>query len=302
MESQPVTDPALEALAQRLTTLEAQLVSAPHQQSDYDTWDWSKRNIELAVEHDTDAIKVSQLRRILGKPKVTKWSNLDVSGWDWNMPTAELARQHRVPISVVDKYRWILKKPSPPRLRSPKPRWSGGKLPSVDWAALDWEKPDILLCKELCCSRELVRQKRAQLGKPKRKVYEMRYESFVAAIGKKKVATAADIKAIGVSQPTGLRYLRRAGILYKRIPSRTVKHAWHLMDWRLPNLLLGDIWDMRTCNVSVYRHTHCGRRPLFKSQKGRVPPQWHDAVAAQKDAAAAWRLEKMAGGQPDWCI
>jgi hypothetical protein len=188
----------------------------------YDSWDWDKTNTALARENGVSPVTVSRYRSRLQKPKVTKWSSFDCAGWNWNQSNSELAREHALPIHVVIKKRRQFG--MPPFQRAPKLKMNAKQITAktprfdIDWKSLDWNEANIRLSERIGCTRELVRQKRAELGQPKLSVYEKKYTDFVGFLQGRNWATPKDFAEFGISFTTGKNYLRRAQLNYMPTP------------------------------------------------------------------------------------
>lgn len=263
-------------------------------------WNWKKTTSVLAREKGVSPGTVSRYRALLHKPKVTKWSALNTAGWNWNQSNSELAREHAIPIHVVIKKRRQLGNASPKRAPRPtmdgKPRLTRAPRFKIDWKSLDWSQPNIRLSERLGCTREFVRQKRAELGKPKLSVYGNRYKKFVDFLKERDWATRKDFATCGISYMTGRRYLLRAQKNYRPAPRTERRHTASTcpgMNWKLPNLLLDEIWGVRKGTSATYR-SRMGMPPAaFRAGIHHLPERFAGAVEAERKRANAWNKNSL---------
>jgi hypothetical protein len=256
---------------------------------DREKWDWTKPNHVLAQEHNVSQGTVALTRRALGKPKVWKWAATDVYGWDWTLPNAELARLNKLAIVNVLKLRVMHNAPDPNRL--PKRSLSQRLLPvepPIDWLNLDWNKPDVILSREVKRTREMVRQKRAQLGKPRKTCSDFEFEKFVKLMAGKTSVTSDDLKASNVSPQTARRYCDRAGIMFAPKPKYENRGhiPWHLMNWDIPNAILRKIWRLGAGSPQNHRSQHACTRAKWRG--GSAPEQFKETVNLEKAKAKVW--------------
>ena len=181
--------------------------------------------------------------------------------------------------------------------RTPGSRFCAKPLPikaprlDVDWKSVDWSQPNIRLSESIGCTRELIRQKRAKLGKPKSSVYERKFRGFLAFLKGRDRATPRDFARFGISYMTGRRYLRRAQKLYEPTP----RNEWRrkvsprlLMNWELPNVLLDAIWGVRKGTCATYRSRMGMQRAAFRAGARNVAERLAGMVEAERKKAKQW--------------
>jgi hypothetical protein len=251
-------------------------------------WDWSKSNQELALEHGRHPVTVSAYRTQLDKPKVTRHYPACLS-WDWSKSNSAIAREQKIDPNSVRHWRIQLGKPLVQRDYKYVPKVV--PLPVVDWEAADWNKPDIQLAKETGYTRERVRQIRAKLGKSRRYVNDIKYERFLEMFkGVTSVRVNDVIDKAGISDATARKYCGRAGIKLDGLRELTsTVHPWNLMNFQLPNKLLGEIWLCDKGTIANHRCNHQLGKPVFNPQWHQVPEQFKALVEAEQLKAAEHR-------------
>jgi transposase-like protein len=138
---------------------------------------------------------------------------------------------------------------------------SGGTS-RVSWHLVDWTHQDIEIAEANACSRERVRQKRKELGKPRAANWHCRRVS-----AKEKISSLADTsqmtmteiaKKVGCSNSYALQTLKKLGLKYKRQRIGGVaKYDWGSADWGKSYREIAD--DLGVDNpgvVSQYRQRH----------------------------------------------
>lgn len=136
----------------------------------HDFWskvDWSKPNIDLAVELDVGISVISKWRDII---EGRAWQKIplrrlgiDWDSLDWTKTDAALAREHKVAYSEIRRVRMQLKKPFPTDKWSAQRIIDPEKLAAVDWLMAS----DANIARQLGVTRERIRQLRHQLQKPR---------------------------------------------------------------------------------------------------------------------------------------
>lgn len=252
----------------------------------YDSWDWTKHDTVLSAEHGVSSTTVFLWRRRLGKPKVhsTKFYPA-VLAWDWSLSNTELCRLHGLPINGVDRWRKKLKK------ASVAPRFNAIPYAPMtlrfDWSRADWNEHDSLIAKNVGCSRERVRQKRAELGLPLRTLLQRRLDDFKTAFTGVTELSSVECKAKfpSMSNATFARFCAIAGIKRKFLKR---KSSWDSLpiNWQLPNIVLAEIWGGKPQRYAVKRCELQLGKPLFWRKLGVIPDAFKALVAAEQQKAA----------------
>lgn len=266
----------------------------------YYDWDWTKNNRELSEEHGVTKGYVSTIRKELGQPKVHGGKLYPAClTWDWTKSDTEIAREHVLVVGSVQRWRHKLNKPLVPRV-APKFYQELPGAQRFDFNAVNWGRPDSDIARELKCTRELVRQKRALHGQPKIYANELKYKTFLAAMGDAKEMSFNDAKAKvpNIVSITFRHYCNRAGI---KVVRSVRFNPWHLMNFQLPNKVLTEIWAVRGIAVGMYRSRNPAvGRALFMSQaRYPIPEQYLALVEAEKVKAAEWRAAQQQEKTPE---
>jgi hypothetical protein len=281
-----MTEPEIEAISRR---------SGRPAKFDWGSVDWTIPNRQIATKIGCSITAVSITRLRLGMPRVkpNKFGYIDSSGFDWTLSNSELARAHGHSISAI---RIIRIKGGHPkcakRTYCPFPKVTRPKRqrPTIDWLSLDWDKPDVLLSNEINVSREYVRQKRAELQKPKRPKWLVKYEEWKANIGGIMEITNAQGMAAGCSNyQTLYKYCHRAGVTLihsKYRPQNAL--PWSKLDWSLPNKVLKAIWRVTGQGVAAYRCRNGITSSEYRVIGKNVPEFIKPAIEAQKILAGEW--------------
>lgn len=262
----------------------------------YEDWDWTKKNSELSAEHGVCLPWVGEKRKELGMPKVCGGKHWPAcKDWDWSKSNTEISRETGVQITTIARWRKTLKKPPVPRAYMViyKDIITRQKM---DLTLADWDKADVEIAKAIGCTREYIRQKRAELGKPKRRWTDLKYERFMAAMdGIKEISyEEARKKLPGLIHHSFRRWCGRGGITidWKRTHAPYVR-PWDQMNWKLPNKLLAEIWGdgMIPARFAAWRCGHPSLdRPAFVcGGTGRIPEEFKAIVDQEREKAAAWK-------------
>lgn len=264
--------------------------------TEYPAFDWSKRNYELALEHGYSSGYIGMLRKKFGAERKTKWWP-ECKEWDWTKSNTEISRMQGADIVTIRNYRKQLGHPpvhgndkeSPPPLPP--------KEPGRDWERVDWTRSDVDLCMELGVSRERVRQVRVKLGKPKRYEWQLKFERFKERFKEVKELSYAEAnEAEPLAELSFTKYCRRLWIKRKLLKtSGGSKHPWALVDWRLPNRLLDEIWKLPAGRASTRRCDYQSPKPLFRCVAGKFPEEFRPLVEAQEAKASEWFALKANG-------
>lgn len=270
-------------------TLKEQLREVERQH--FEVLDWSKSNNVLAAETGFSYVTIFHWRKVLGKPKVTKWFPA-CQAWDWTKRNVELAAEHRLSPTQVGLYRTQCGQPMVPRLTG-RPAFAVKPKPfiqHVDWPSVDWTKTDIQLAMEVKRTRESVRLWRAKLGKPI-SPYKWRHRKFIAFAetfkGRASLTYNEVQEVMLVSNETIRSYCAELGIPLT-LRYRYFSHPWGEMNFQLPNLLLADIWHSNSGSIANRRSRYICPPPLFVCVKGRIPEQFKTLVEAERTKAAEY--------------
>lgn len=262
---------------------------------DYASWDWTKKNHDLASEHGVGYYTVVKWRHRLGQPSVCGGKHWPAcQAWDWSKPNTQISRENKVDVDLVARWRNRLGKEPAPHDVNPSPEYPDvpSTLKRYDWTQVDWNFPDIQIARKIGCTREMVRQKRAKLGLPKCLFHNWRYEQFVKAFYGVTELTHAQAKAkFPVAMNSFRKYCAKAGIkaLFEKTPT---KHPWNLMNWDLSNLLLAQIWKIsKSGTVANYRCNTIKPKPKIAPRCDNIPPEWQSIVGQEKLKAAEYFKE-----------
>lgn len=288
-------DQALELFEKLRDKLKLPATRVYRPRHDYSSWDWTKKNKELAEEHGASYITVCNQRRKLGMPRVSGGKHYPAClSWDWSKSDTAIAREHKINVSSVSDWRARLGKPTAPRDVEPSP-YGGldcGVRETLDFSGVDWSLPDVEIAKTMHCTREYVRQKRAALGIPKSLFHEKQFSDFRDTFKDRKELCLKDarVKFPKLAQTTFNRYCARAGIISVRSGGRPCELPWHLIDFRLPNNLLEEIWHLRRNGAATHRCDHKFKccPPAFRAVKGKYPPEFEPLVVEQRAKAKEW--------------
>ena len=122
---------------------------------------------------------------------------------------------------------------------------------------IDWRKPNILLADDLGVSGERVRQLRVQHAAPAPLFSNIPRKKAVRywSILEKRILLkglperyASQLLGFNVCENQAVRRFAR-----KHAGTSWAKHPWNLMNWRLPDSILGPIWDVKPRVISVKR-------------------------------------------------
>jgi len=141
------------------------------------------------------------------------------------------------------------------------------KAKASSWNSVDWTKRDIDLASELGVSRERVRQVRKQRG-ISRSIYHRRSSQYLLC--RKEIhGIQSDVplmtmpelsEKLRCSTPLIRRLLAEFGLKSMRSKRRI---PWEVLDFRLPSMILAEIWGVHWVRVFEYRREHGMRRPLI---------------------------------------
>ncbi len=258
--------------------------------ADYAGWDWTKSDRELSAAHGRTIPTVTKWRHKLGRSPVkhTKYYPA-CEQWDWSQSDTAIAREQKVSVATVHNWRVRLNKPPAPRDYARLPP-EQARAPVFDWESINWEQPDVEIAREVGCTRERARQKRAELGKPKHLFHLVNFRRFAEIFkGSKTLAYKEADSKFPISEITFTSYCRRLGIAktprtYPKLPD-----FWGKMNWAIPNILLADIWGIRTAQrVAAHRCNRQLPNPQFRfiSKIGRIPEQFVSIVQEERRKAA----------------
>jgi len=254
---------------------------------DYESWDWGKDNITLAAEHGVCDSTVAKYRRLLGHPHVQHTKHYPAClEWDWSKSDTAIAREQVVSLNTVRQWRQKLGKPPPPRDYKRIPNVS--PLETTPWDKADWvNQADVEIARVVGCTRERVRQKRAELGLPKRLKWTLDWERYSAAFPGIKELSFREFreKFPHTAYNTFRKWAAGTGIIAKRSPHVT---PWDQINFDLPNAVLKDIWQLKSNRAAQRRCDYHLQKPAFRSEHGSIPLEWGPVIEAEKAKAAAW--------------
>lgn len=290
---------AEELIGKLAAKLGKMLISKPHRSTRayYKSMDWSKSNYTLAAETGIGYGSITQWRRKLNKPRVCGgklWPLIQIM--DWSKSNADLAREHKVDLVQIAAWRKRLRKPPGPPDRELMYEGVPPAIHGFDFTGVDWVMSDTEISRQLGCSREYVRQKRASFDIPKSLSYGRKYDAFRQAFTGMETISHRKAKEIfpKISHSTFSRYCAKAGL---RIiidgHRRGSKYPRHLMNWQLPNIILQQFWQLPVNFCANWRSRHPSEypSPSFYSKHGSVPTEWEAAVKEEWAKAQAWLAE-----------
>lgn len=106
-----------------------------------------------------------------------------------------------------------------------------------DWGGVDWSKQDVVISRELGCSRERVRQKRKGLGRDKSPHYHEHNSIFKAKIMKLNTShlnLKEIVNSIKCSKVYAINLLKKLDKSYCKVDGRVGgKYSWGGVDWSM---------------------------------------------------------------------
>lgn len=269
--------------------------------------DWTKTNIVLSRETGHSHFKVRAWRIRLGKPKVTKYWPI-CQQWDWSKSNSELAMELGINPALICGLRTKHGMPkSDHREPSDGSPFKGVVVPRsrslIDWSSIDWEKNNLMLAGELGVTRELIRQHRLSLRKGKSKFHGMNrnfydFSKLFAGIEKLTLAEARE-RMPTICEESFRKYCAALKIAVPPKSDPRTRHAWHLVDFRLPNLILSEIWNIHPQAIATHRSRHINDRPVFRSVRGTIPDEFKAMVEAERVKASEWFAKQNGQHQPE---
>lgn len=234
-------------------------------------------------------------RRDLGPPNPHKPEEFWM-GLDWTKSNTALAREHQLNTATISAWRHKLGHPNPVTRdieRRPPLQKGTKKSKLTDYSHLDFaNKSDATLAKEMGVSRELMRQVRARLGLPRRTHWQIKFDNFKEHFKDRKELSFAQCRAEYPACPTETifeDYCVRLGIEILD-PIRAMRRwPWHLVDWRISNKMLAEIWDANPGVFSNNRSRLGKPKAEFAGMWKVVPLKWQPLVEEQKRVAAEWK-------------
>lgn len=236
---------------------------SPKPSTKWETLDWTKRNTELAAELGCGAAWVSNHRSKLGKPKATKWSHIPWDTLDWNKSDQLLCGELGITINTIRKHRIRLGKAVGTVLRQ---KVSPEQIEQADWEHFT----DMELSRQWHVTRERVRQIRLERKKPQcifghapsESLELLRYiNEHRAELQSKTLKEAARTLPEKLNYSTAKRLFRKCGLRFVR--ERINKYPIELMDWRLPNIILGMIWSFDSWKIALLRSNYLKQKPQW---------------------------------------
>lgn len=224
--------------------------------------------------------------RTVGRPAIHYPACL---AWDWSKSNSEIARETGVNYRSICVWRRKLKKPAVERQASDLYAGSSPATNRVDFSGVDWTMTDASIGRALGCTREFVRQKRAQFKQPKMYSWDKEYEKFKAEFGGRETLTLAEArkKFPTMADQTFRKRCGKAGIKVQRPIAERIHH-WSGINFQLPNLVLSNLWKIPVNQVAMHRSNHLLGRPLFRSVNGTIPEIYRSLVEAEKVKAEEW--------------
>ena len=144
-----------------------------------------------------------------------------------------------------------------------------GKVSPEEIEQTDWEHfTDTELSRKLHVTRERVRQIRLQQKKPQcifghapsKSMDLLRYiNEHRAELQSKTIREAAIALPSNLNYVTAQKLFRKCGLRFVR--ERITKYPVELMDWRLPNIILGMIWPYGSWKIALLRSNHLKQKP-----------------------------------------
>jgi len=158
-----------------------------------------------------------------------------------------------------------------------------GPKPKTDWGLVDWNKQDVVIAKDVGCSRERVRQQRIKRGATVLPLHGSRRTPTVDVI---RSMDTENMTAKEISDKTNIRkssvyrILEMLGKNYKRgLPGRESKYDWGSVDWKDRNCDIAVRLGVKNeCVVAVYRNRYLKRLEkknalLVKTETSTVTPE-----------------------------
>jgi hypothetical protein len=187
--------------------------------------------------------------------------------------------------------------PSPPSATSPLRIHANTMVPPDIWEQINWSRQDTEIARVLNLSRERIRQKRRELGKPdaeskhsKPTMLQLREwvranrESLSGLILVAMVQRAASA-GIEATVPTMRAVAISEGVTVGKASSVYTLVPWDRVNWGMPNKAIAEAWRVRTHRVSQYRSTHL----LGPATISRKSQECEIAAAAERAKADEWR-------------
>lgn len=159
-----------------------------------------------------------------------------------------------------------------------------------NWTKVNWRKQDIDIAREFGYTRERVRQVRRKLGKPdpKTKHWSKRQHEVCRAVQALNgtIVTSRELKEIGIQTATARRYGAKVrNITQEERSLETQSRPYHLMNWKLPNADLEDIWHVRR-QMKSGCHSQISQ---LRYERSLGKARWTRAGGKRPDDKMYWR-------------
>lgn len=215
---------------------------------------------------------------------------------DWTKSNTALAREHKLNVTTVGNWRLSLGHANPTqRDAEHRPPLQKAAENEVDYSHLDFaNKSDATLAKEVGVTREYMRQVRAKLGLPRRTHWQLKFEKFKEHFKDRKMLSFQQCLDEGCTcraESTFEDYCVRQGIEIIAPMQEVRRWPWHLIDFRLSNKVLAEIWDANPGVFSNWRSSHGKPAAALRAYKV-VPPEFLPLIEKQKRVAAEWKASQ----------
>lgn len=167
-----------------------------------------------------------------------------------------------------------------------------GDPPRSIWDIIDWSCQDTEIARVIRVSRERIRQIRRKRGLANSEHHHsntatakfLRWvKSHAAECATKTASEIAEMCGMEIKLQTIIQMLRDTSTPYVKKVAQQPTHPHHLMDWRLPNVVLSGIWNVSIASIANGRHRL--RKMSISLTDG---PTYESAHAQQVQAAKEW--------------
>lgn len=148
-----------------------------------------------------------------------------------------------------------------------------------NWNEIDWSKQDVVIARELRCSRERVRQKRIDLCKGKSPHYHEHasvFKSRILSLDTEELTIKEIVKAVKCSKAYAINMLSKLGKKYNKVDNRRGgKYEWGIADWSMKDREIARVLGVPN-PATVTQHRR--RLGIFKRRKDKVFVLVHEKV------------------------